>query len=110
MPRVKQSKPTKVESQKIDDDAIKVEESAPTFAPGEPEVVEVQPLEPLKVKKPRAPKVKPCSRCEERRKREREYAKTSRLRARIARSDLATKGDAASPESQAAPVDPPAAV
>ena len=110
MPRVKQSKPTKVESQKIDDDAIKTEESAPAFVPGEPEVVEVQPLGPIKVKKPRAPKVKPCNRCEERRKREREYAKTSRLRARLARSDLATKGDAASPVTEEAPVDPPANV
>ena len=68
---------------------------APLFAPGAEAPVEVKEA---KAKSPKASRrAKTCERCDERRKREREYARVSRDRARIAR--LEKKGEtAAQPE------------
>lgn len=68
---------------------------APLFAPGAEVPVEVKET---KAKSPKASRrAKTCERCDERRKREREYARVSRDRARIAR--LEKKGEtAAQPE------------
>lgn len=90
--------------------AMPVEESAsvatPEFAVGVD--ASAQPAqEPAKVKpkKARVVKPKPCVRCEERRARERQYAKSSRLRLRAAATAPPTSpadGSAAPPGGQAA--------
>jgi len=59
----------------IDDSAVRVELDA--FAVGTPPAAEE-----VKTKKPKARKPKACERCDERRAREREYARASRLRAK----------------------------
>jgi hypothetical protein len=101
MPRVKQSNPKRVESQPTVSDALPVD----VFAPGEDGVapaVEAK-VSPKKAAT-RAAKVKPCQRCEERRAREREYAKSSRLRHRLARGDgPSPTTPATSPADGAAP-------
>jgi hypothetical protein len=93
MPRVKQSNPKRVPRKETSTDA---ELSAVTpavegasdpvseFAVG----VDGTSQKPAKVgpKKARVVKPKPCVRCEERRARERQYAKSSRLRLRLAAS------------------------
>jgi len=86
-------------------DAPVVSPDAAVFATGAedaaPVVVEVGP------KKARVAKVKPCIRCEERRAREREYAKSSRLRLRLATSaPPTTPADGAAAEQPAAEVAP----
>lgn len=86
MPRVKQSKIVRHECQTTSADPTTV----PPFEAGVPDASGAAPeasaSAPEKVgpKKVRAPKVKPCVRCEERRARERQYAKSSRLRLRAA--------------------------
>lgn len=104
MPRVKPSVVKRVDSgvtSSVDmvaqpDAAIltgKAEDGAPDSAPAK-----------VGPKKVRAPRVKPCVRCEERRAREREYAKNSRLRHRLstAAASSAASGDVA----PAQPADP----
>ena len=70
----------------------------PAFQPGTDGAVSVEDAKPIGPKK-RASKPKPCQRCEERRARERQYAKTSRLRARASRSTAADGSDVASSEA-----------
>jgi hypothetical protein len=76
-------------------DAPQVVGDASSFAPGVDAPVEVKEV---KAKSPKASRrAKTCERCDERRKREREYARVSRDRARAAR--LEKKGEtAAEPE------------
>ena len=99
MPRVKQSKPKRVDTGVTSVDEAAVPPDAVVFAPGEdapaPDAALAGKVGPKKV---RVPKVKPCVRCEERRAREREYAKSSRLRLRLA----ASSAPPASPEEGAA--------
>ena len=78
---------------------------APLFTPGADAPVEVKEV---KAKSPKASRrAKTCERCDERRKREREYARVSRDRARIARlekkRETATEPEKASdkPEAEA---------
>jgi len=74
--------------------AAEVTGDAPVFAPGADAPVEVKEV---KTKPKASRRAKTCERCDERRKREREYARVSRDRARIAR--LEKKGEtAAEPE------------
>ena len=89
MPRVKQSKPKHTPSEATSTDPVVAVGEAAVFASGVPdapeppaagEAVEVKP------KKTRTVKPRPCQRCEERRARERQYAKSSRLRQRLASS------------------------
>jgi hypothetical protein len=69
-------------------DAAQAVGDAPLFAPGVDAPVEVKEVK----KSPKASRrAKTCERCDERRKREREYARVSRDRARIAR--LEKKGE-----------------
>jgi len=89
MPRVKQSKPKHIPSEATSADPAA---EAPAFAPGVADATEPVAAEgaaEVKPKKPRVPKVKPCQRCEERRARERQYAKSSRLRLRLAAASAA---------------------
>lgn len=68
---------------------------APLFTPGVDAPVEVKEVKPKSPKASR--RAKTCERCDERRKREREYARVSRDRARVAR--LEKKGEiSAEPE------------
>jgi len=90
-------------------DAPAVSSDATVFAAGvedaAPVVAEAGP------KKVRVAKVKPCVRCEERRAREREYAKSSRLRQRLATAAPPTTpadGAAVAPSEQPASADDPA--
>jgi hypothetical protein len=85
MPRVKQSKPTQIKSQETCGDAP-VAAAPMEFAVGVAEVVADAAVPQVeKPKKARVAKVKPCVRCEERRARERDYAKISRQRARASK-------------------------
>jgi len=87
MPRVKQSKPKHIPSEATSTDPAVVVAEPAAFAAGVPDATDpaaAVPAAPVKPKKPRVPKVKPCQRCEERRARERQYAKSSRLRNRLA--------------------------
>lgn len=98
MPRVKQSKPTQIKSQETCGDA-----TAPVapmeFAVGVAEVVADAGVQsPEKPKKARVAKVKPCVRCEERRARERDYAKISRQRARASKEPAASTAPVTTPE------------
>lgn len=78
---------------------------APLFTPGVDAPVEVKEVKPKSPKASR--RAKTCERCDERRKREREYARVSRDRARAARiekkGETATEPEKASekPESEA---------
>lgn len=109
MPRVKQSKPKHIPSETTSTDPVVPITEASVFAPGvadasEPpaagEAGEVKPSP----KKPRVVKPRPCQRCEERRARERQYAKSSRLRQRLASSPAppTTPADGAAVEAAAA--------
>lgn len=93
MPRVKQSKPKHIPSETMSTDPAVPVTEASVFAPGVADAsespaagkaveLEVKPSP----KKPRVVKPRPCQRCEERRARERQYAKSSRLRQRLATS------------------------
>jgi len=64
---------------------------------------------PLKPKSTRARKTKPCDRCDERRRREREYARASRQRVKGASVEKGAEGAAAelSPCDAAAATTPP---
>jgi len=81
MPRVKKTPVAKVvPDQPVSIDATQPVDSAPAaeFAVGTLPPVEEEKLE--KPKSTRARKPKPCDRCDERRRREREYARASRQR------------------------------
>jgi len=84
MPRVKQTKPKRVDVSVTSVDAPAVSPDAVVFAAAEENAVSAPAVAEVGPKKARVAKVKPCIRCEERRKREREYAKSSRLRLRLA--------------------------
>jgi hypothetical protein len=85
MPRVKQTKPKRVDVAVTSTDAPVVSPDAVVFDAGLKE--DAAPASGVVgPKKERVKKVKPCIRCEERRAREREYAKSSRLRLRLATS------------------------
>ena len=86
MPRVKQSKPKHIPSEATSTDPVVAAVEPAVFAAGVPDAAEPAPAGEAKPKKTRVPKVKPCQRCEERRARERQYAKSSRLRQRLATS------------------------
>ena len=113
MPRVKQSKPKHIPSAQTSSDAVPVVTDPDAFAPGLP-VVDASTDATLesgdkKPKKTRVPKVKPCQRCEERRARERQYAKASRLRLRTGGAPPTTPADGApaAPTSETASAPPP---
>ena len=76
---------------------------APLFTPGVDAPVEVKEVKPKSPKASR--RAKTCERCDERRKREREYARVSRDRARAARTEK--KGETAT-EPEKAPEKPEA--
>jgi hypothetical protein len=84
MPRVKQTKPKRVDVSVTSVDAPAVSPDAVVFAPGTQDAAPAPAVPEVGPKKARVSKPKPCVRCEERRKREREYAKSSRLRLRLA--------------------------
>ena len=106
MPRVKQRKPKHIPSEATSTDPAAAATEAPAFAPGVADAAEPVPAEgAAKPKKPRVVKPKPCQRCEDRRARERQYAKSSRLRLRLA----ATSAPPASPEGGAGVADATAA-
>ena len=88
MPRVKQSKPKHIPSETTSTDPVVAAVEPAVFAAGVPDAAEPAAAGEAKPKpkKTRVPKVKPCQRCEERRARERQYAKSSRLRQRLATS------------------------
>jgi hypothetical protein len=106
MPRVKPTRVAKkATEQTMSDDAgappvAAVEgaveaESAAEFAEGCAPAPEAAPAKPKSSRKP-----KPCKRCDERREREREYARLSRVRARLTKSlSAATTTAAPSPSS-----------
>jgi hypothetical protein len=70
---------------------------APLFTPGVDAPVEVKEVKPKSPKASR--RAKTCERCDERRKREREYARVSRDRARAAR--IEKKGETATEPEKA---------
>lgn len=91
MPRVKQSKPKHIPSEATSTDPVVAVAEPVVFAAGVPDAADPAAASEAgkdapksAPKKPRVPKVKPCQRCEERRARERQYAKSSRLRNRLA--------------------------
>ena len=87
MPR---AKATRVDKVAVDQSMSGDVETLPVFSVGvEDPKVEVGSDEQLKKPKAKSTrKPKPCERCEERRKREREYARSSRMRAKSARSPV----------------------
>jgi len=118
MPRVKQSKPKHIPSEATSTDpaVATLEPTGEAFAPGEPDVAQPPAASEAKPKKTRVVKPKPCQRCEERRARERQYAKSSRLRLRLAAANAppTTPADGAAAavpgEGAAAAVEAPAAL
>ena len=110
MPRVKQTKPKRVDVGVTSVDAPTVTPDAAVFAPGQdaPAPAAGEAPVPVGPKKARVVKPRPCVRCEERRAREREYAKASRLRQRLATAPPPTPADAAEPSGDAVPQADPA--
>lgn len=94
---------TRAESQTTPADVVVAEPLAfePGSAPAPPAVEDAKPVGPKK----RATKPKPCARCEERRARERQYAKTSRLRARASRNGATDATEPSPSSSDSAPVE-----
>ena len=107
MPRVKQSNPKQVVVKQTSVDVEPAVAEDPIFAAGVVEETVTEAAPPVgPKKKARVAKVKPCVRCEERRARERKYAKSSRLRLRLAAAAAApptTPHDSSAPAVAAAP-------
>jgi len=104
MPRAKAH--VKKDQPKVVDEPVKVE-STPTegelFSPGValPVVVVVEDAKVEKPKQVRARKPKPCERCDERRRREREYARASRQRTKLTKPAKADESSTEAPVKSA---------
>jgi len=102
MPRAKAH--VKEDQPKVVDAPVKVE-STPTegelFSPGVAPPVVVEDAKVEKPKQARARKPKPCERCDERRRREREYARASRQRTKVTKPAKADESSAEAPVKSA---------
>jgi len=102
MPRAKAH--VKKDQPKVVDEPVKVE-STPTevelFSPGVAPPVLVEDAKVEKPKQVRARKPKPCERCDERRRREREYARASRQRTKLTKPAKADESSTEAPVKSA---------